>query len=351
MSRSIEELKKRKIELEHLLVSPEAISNNALCVKYAKELAEITPILKKSDDLAEINQELAQVQLILSDPKQSKDFVDLAKHELEVLEIKKKTADTELEALMAEPDPDLNKNCMVEIRAGTGGQEAGLFASDLYRMYTKYAASKGWDVELMAINTTDLGGLKEVVFSVNGHGAYKRLKYESGVHRVQRVPETEASGRIHTSAATVAVLFEPEETELSIDPKDLKIDVYRAGGHGGQHVNTTDSAVRITHLPSGLVVTCQDERSQIKNKAKAMRVLRTRLLDLMDQKKMRQQSELRKSQVGTGDRSEKIRTYNFPDRRVTDHRIGFTSHRLEEILNGSLDELTDALIHAEKDSK
>ncbi len=351
MSRSIEELKKRKAELEHLLVDPDVISNNAQCVRCAKELAEITPILKKSDDLSEVEQEIAQVRHILEDSSQSRDFQELAKHELVVLEIKKRTAQIELDALMAEPDPDLNKACMVEIRGGTGGQEASLFAADLYRMYTKYAAAKGWDVELMAISPTDLGGIKEVIFSVVGQGAYKRLKYESGVHRVQRVPETEASGRIHTSAATVAVLFEPEETELTIDPKELKIDVYRAGGHGGQHVNTTDSAVRITHLPSGLVVTCQDERSQLKNKIKAMRVLRTRLSDAMGQKKMKEQSQLRKSQVGTGDRSEKIRTYNYPDRRVTDHRIGFTSHRFEDILNGALDELMDALIKADSEKQ
>jgi len=347
MPRSIEDLKKRKVELEHLLVSPDVIANNALCVTYAKELAEITPILKKHDDLEDVNRELAEVAHILNDPSQSKEFKELAQHEWSVLEIKKRTAETELQALMAEPDPDMNKNCMVEIRAGTGGQEASLFAADLYRMYTKYAAAKGWDVELMSINPTDLGGIKEVVFSVIGAGAYKHLRYESGVHRVQRVPETEASGRIHTSAATVAVLFEPEETELVIDSKDLKIDVYRAGGHGGQHVNTTDSAVRITHLPTGLVVTCQDERSQIKNRAKAMRVLRTRLSDEMRHRRESERSELRKSQVGTGDRSEKIRTYNFPDRRVTDHRINFTSHRLEAILDGALDEVTEALLRAE----
>ncbi|MFB3919278.1 MAG: peptide chain release factor 1 [Candidatus Velamenicoccus archaeovorus] len=347
MPRSIEDLKKRKIELEQFLVSPDVVSNNTLTVKYAKELAEIAPILKKKDDLDEINGEIRDVLNILDDPNQSKEFKDLANHELAVLEIKKHNADLELKALMAEPDPDMNKNCMVEIRAGTGGQEASLFAADLYRMYTKYAAVKGWDVELMSINPTDLGGIKEVVFSVIGPGAYKHLRYESGVHRVQRVPETEASGRIHTSAATVAVLFEPEETELVIDPKDLKIDVYRAGGHGGQHVNTTDSAVRITHLPTGLVVTCQDERSQIKNRAKAMRVLRTRLSDEMRHRKESARSELRKSQVGTGDRSEKIRTYNFPDRRVTDHRINFTSHRLEAILDGALDEVTEALLRAE----
>ncbi len=347
MPRSIEDLKKRKIELEQLLVSPDVVSNNTLTVKYAKELAEIAPILKKNDDLDEINSEIRDVLNILNDPNQSKEFKDLAQHELAVLEIKKHNADLELKALMAEPDPDMNKNCMVEIRAGTGGQEASLFAADLYRMYTKYAAMKGWDVELMSISPTDLGGIKEVVFSVVGTGAYKHLKYESGVHRVQRVPQTEASGRIHTSAATVAVLFEPEETELALDPKDLKIDVYRAGGHGGQHVNTTDSAVRITHLPTGLVVTCQDERSQIKNRAKAMRVLRTRLSDEMRRRQASERSELRKSQVGTGDRSEKIRTYNFPDRRVTDHRINFTSHRLEAILDGALDELTEALLGAE----
>ncbi len=351
MPKSLDELKKRKDELEHMLADPNVIADNAQCVKYAKELAEILPILKKSDDLDEAMQEIAQVKHILSDPGSSKEFLELAKHEMVVLEIKKQTAETELAALMAEPDPDLNKNCMVEIRAGTGGQEASLFAADLYRMYTKYAANKGWDVELMSISPTDLGGIKEVVFSVSGREAYKRLKYESGVHRVQRVPTTEASGRIHTSAATVAVLFEPEETDLNIDQKDLKIDVYRSSGHGGQSVNTTDSAVRITHLPSGLVVTCQDERSQLKNKIKAMRVLRTRLLDQMVSKKQTERSELRKSQIGTGDRSEKIRTYNFPDRRVTDHRIGFTSHRLEEILEGSLDEMTDALIKEENSKR
>ncbi len=347
MPKTIEELKKRKVELEHLLADPAVLGDSALCVKYARELAEVAPILKKYDDLQEVRRQKSDLDHIFSDPFQSKDFVKLAEHEKSVLEIKEKTLAMEFNALMAEPDPDLNKNCMIEIRGGTGGQEASLFAADLYRMYTKYAASKGWDVELMSISPTDLGGIKEVIFSVSGREAYKRLKYESGVHRVQRVPQTEASGRIHTSAATVAVLFEPEETELSIDPKDLRIDVYRAGGHGGQHVNTTDSAVRITHIPTGIVVTCQDERSQLKNKIKAMRVLRTRILDGMDQKKSKEQSELRKSLVGSGDRSEKIRTYNFPDRRVTDHRIGFTSHRFEEILDGSLDELTDALIHAE----
>jgi peptide chain release factor 1 len=273
--------------------------------------------------------------------------LDLAALEIEELEKKGRHLETEIEELIRPPDPDFNRNCMVEVRAGTGGQEASLFAADLYRMYVKYAAAKGWTVEHLSVNPTDLGGIKEAVFSVRGKDAYKRLKFESGVHRVQRVPTTEASGRIHTSAATVAVLFEPEETDLAIDVKDLKIDVYRSGGHGGQHVNTTDSAVRITHLPTGLVVTCQDERSQIKNRAKAMRVLRTRLLAEMSSRQQAARSEIRKSQVGSGDRSEKIRTYNFPDRRVTDHRIGFTSHQLEAIMEGALDELTDALIKAD----
>lgn len=344
----LEGLKKRKVELEHLLSQQEVVAESALCAKYAKELSDISPIVRVFDDLNDIEQQIAELGHILKDNTHAKDFLELAQAEIQELEKKNKRLQGQLEELTKAPDPDLNKNCMVEIRGGTGGQEASLFAADLYRMYTKYAANKNWQVELMSVSPTDLGGIKEAVFAVHGRDAYKRLKFESGVHRVQRVPTTEASGRIHTSAATVAVLFEPEETDLEIDSKDLKIDVYRAGGHGGQHVNTTDSAVRITHLPTGLVVTCQDERSQIKNKAKAMRVLRTRLLDEKIRQRQAERSEMRKSQVGSGDRSEKIRTYNFPDRRVTDHRIGFTSHRLEDILNGSLDEMTDALLKADE---
>ena len=334
--------------MEHLLSDHAVVADSAQCAKYARELSEITPAVKKYAQLKDIEKQTLELKHLLSDKSHAKDFLELAAAEFEDLKKKSAQLSAELEEMLKAPDPDLNRLCMVEIRAGTGGQEAGLFAADLYRMYTKYAAAKGWGVELMSISPTDLGGIKEVVFSVRGKDAYKRLKYESGVHRVQRVPTTEASGRIHTSAATVAVLFEPEETDLVIDPKDLKIDVYRSSGHGGQSVNTTDSAVRITHLPTGLVVTCQDERSQLKNKIKAMRVLRTRLSDQIQTKRQSERSELRKSQVGTGDRSEKIRTYNFPDRRITDHRIGFTSHRLEEVLEGALDELTEALIKAEK---
>jgi peptide chain release factor 1 len=345
-----DQIKKRHDELHELLADNAVAQDTSLCAKYAKELSDLSPVVKKYDALKDVQKQIRELEHILTDKSHAKDFLEMAAHEVDDLKGKAARLESDLEELTRPPDPDLNRNCMVEIRGGTGGQEASLFAADLYRMYTKYAASKNWDVELMSINPTDLGGIKEVVFSVRGRQAYKRLKYESGVHRVQRVPTTEASGRIHTSAATVAVLFEPEETELVINPNDLKIDVYRSGGCGGQHVNTTDSAVRITHVPTGLVVTCQDERSQLKNKIKAMRVLRTRLSDGMLARRASERSEIRKTLVGSGDRSEKIRTYNYPDRRVTDHRIGFTSHRFEEILNGSLDELTDALLNADKET-
>jgi len=347
MISNYDDLKKRYDELQQLLGDGVVAADASRCATYAKELSEITPVVKAYEALNGAREQIGELRHILSDPSHSKDFLELAQAEIKTLEGTCRRLEQELEELTREPDPDLDKNCIVEVRAGTGGQEAGLFAGDLYRMYTKYAAAKGWSVELMDISQTPLGGLKEVIFSVKGKDAYKRLKFESGVHRVQRVPETEASGRIHTSAATVAVLFEPQETDLEIDPKDLKIDVYRSGGHGGQHVNTTDSAVRITHNPTGIVVTCQDERSQIKNRAKAMRVLRARLLDRLETERQSERSQMRRSQVGSGDRSEKIRTYNFPDRRVSDHRIGFTTHRLEEVLNGSLDELIDALLQAE----
>jgi peptide chain release factor 1 len=234
-----------------------------------------------------------------------------------------------------------------EVRAGTGGLEASIFAGDLYRMYAQYAATKGWKVELLSSHPSELNGFKEVVFSICGKGAYAHLRFESGVHRVQRVPHTEASGRIHTSAATVAVMVEPEEVEIAIDPKDLRIDVFRSSGKGGQGVNTADSAVRITHLPTGIVVSCQDERSQLKNKNKGMRVLRARLLDKREQEEAAKTSQMRKSQVGSGDRSEKIRTYNFPDHRVTDHRIGLTIHQLDKIMDGDLDPLTEELMKAD----
>lgn len=241
-----------------------------------------------------------------------------------------------------------DKNVIVEIRAGTGGQEASLWTSDLYRMYTKYAQKCNWIVEMLASHPTELGGFKEIIFSVRGKQAYQCLKWESGVHRVQRIPATETQGRIHTSTATVAVLVEPETTEFQINPKDLRIDVFRSSGHGGQSVNTTDSAVRITHLPTGIVVSCQDERSQLKNKNKALRVLNARLMDSLQQEQRKKISQDRKSQVGTGERSEKIRTYNFPDHRLTDHRIGLTLHKLESILDGNLDDIFEALSKQQK---
>jgi peptide chain release factor 1 len=275
--------------------------------------------------------------------------VELAKGELQDLKAKLIDFDKKIKNALIVEDKDARKDIIVEIRQGTGGLEAALFAADLYRMYTRYAAQKGWTVEEMSAHPTEVGGFKEIIFSVQGKGAYPHLKFESGVHRVQRVPTTESQGRIHTSTATVAVLIEAEEVDLVIEPKDLKIDTYRSSSAGGQNVQKTDSAVRITHLPSGMVVTCQDERSQLKNKSKAMRILRTRLLDVKKQEEFKKASEARRSQIGTGDRSEKIRTYNFPDRRVTDHRINFTSHRLEAILEGDMDELSDALIKASEE--
>jgi peptide chain release factor 1 len=253
--------------------------------------------------------------------------------------------------LLLPKDPNDEKNVIVEIRAGTGGEEAALFAGDLFRMYNRYAEKRGWKAEIIDSNPTELGGFKEVVFEINGNGAYSRLKYESGVHRVQRVPTTEAGGRIHTSAATVAVLPEAQEIDIDINPNDLRIDIFRASGHGGQGVNTTDSAVRITHIPTGMVVTCQDERSQLKNKEKAMKVLRARLMEKAQMEQNQKIAQDRRSQVGSGDRSERIRTYNFPQGRITDHRIGLTIHQLTSVLEGELDEIIDALIAEDQAKK
>ena len=346
----LEKFEQRYVELEHQLADINVINDQAQYQKLAKELSDISEFVHKFRELKRVQKQESDLQKMINEPHDS-DFLELAKNELAELQDKKNNIEKEIESLFKSQEgegKDFNRDVIIEIRAGTGGREAAIFAGDLYRMYAKYGAKNNWKIELMSSNPTELNGFKEVVFSVRGKGVYGRLKYESGVHRVQRVPETEASGRIHTSAATVAVLVEPEEVELSVEPKDLKIDTYRASGRGGQHVNVTDSAIRITHLPTGLVVTCQDERSQIKNKAKAMRVLRARLLDKISQDQVAQQSQIRKSQVGSGDRSEKIRTYNFPDRRITDHRIGYTAHNLENALEGDLDDLTSALIEADK---
>jgi peptide chain release factor 1 len=273
-----------------------------------------------------------------------KEMREIAEEELKILEERKIILENELKTLLIPKDPYDEKNVIVEIRGGAGGEESALFAGTLFRMYTRYAERNKWKIEMMTTNATDIGGFKEVSFMIRGKGVYSRLKYESGVHRVQRVPETEASGRIHTSTSTVAVLPEAEDVEIEVNANDLKIDVYRSSGNGGQSVNTTDSAVRITHLPTGLVVTCQDEKSQLKNKDKAMKVLRARLFDIELEKARSERAEERKSQVGTGDRSERIRTYNFPQGRVTDHRIGMTLFKLEAFLDGDIDEMLDGLI-------
>jgi peptide chain release factor 1 len=332
-------------ELETFLASPEVFADKEQYNKYAKELSGLKESVSLFREYKKISKEIQDLRAVLKE-KHDKEFIELAKKELQDLELKMAGLEQRLKELLTGEDEDAGRDIIVEIRQGTGGDEAGLFAADLYRMYTKYAANKGWTVEPMSVSSNEAKGFKEVIFSVKGKDAYKRFKFESGVHRVQRVPTTEAQGRIHTSTATVAVLVEPEAVDLIIEPKDIRIDTYRSSGPGGQHMQKTDSAVRITHIPTGVVVACQDERSQMKNKNKAMRILRAKLLDMKRQEESRKISQERKTQIGSGDRSEKIRTYNFPDRRVTDHRINFTSHKLEAILEGNLDEFSDALLKA-----
>jgi peptide chain release factor 1 len=348
MINKLEKLEARYEELEQLLISPKVISNREESSKIAKELSAIKEPVALFREYKRILKESSDLENVLKE-KHDPEFIDLAKKELKELKTKEIEIEDKIKLVLTEEDKDVNRDIIVEIRQGTGGDEAGLFAADLYRMYTKYAASKGWKVELMSLSSNESKGVKEVSFSVRGKDVYKRLKFESGVHRVQRVPTTESQGRIHTSTATVAVLVEPEEVDLTIDPQDLRIDTYRSSGPGGQHMQKTDSAVRITHIPSQIVVACQDERSQLKNKVKAMRVLRAKLLDAREKAESKRLSQERKIQIGSGDRSEKIRTYNFPDRRVTDHRINFTTHALEAVLEGGFDEISDALIKASKE--
>lgn len=348
MFENLKDKRDRYIELQKLISDPKVIQNNTLYQKYAKELSGLTTIAARYEEYAKVSTELEQIEKELQDKNHDEEYLELAEREREDLKVRLSQIVVDLEGMLFEEDDDTTRDIIMEIRAGTGGIEAGLFTANLFRMYSKYAARKGWKIEAISLNLTEKGGYKEAIFSVSGRNVYGNMKFESGTHRVQRVPETEASGRIHTSAATVAVMPEAEEVEVDINPKDLRIDVFRAGGRGGQHVNVTDSAVRITHIPSGLIVSCQDERSQHKNKSKAMRVLRARLLDKYKQDQHQKRADDRKKQVGTGDRSEKIRTYNFPDRRVTDHRIGLTLHKLESILEGDLDEIINALKQEEK---
>ena len=328
-------------DLAQKVSDPAVIGNQPVWQKYVKEMGEMEPIVKKYKEYRETKDGIAEAKEMLDDGDE--EMRELAKMELSELEEKLPAMEEELKVLLLPKDPNDEKNVILEIRAGTGGDEAALFGADLLRMYTRYAERNRWKTELIEVNDTTIGGIKEAVLLIKGKGAYSRLKFESGAHRVQRVPETESSGRIHTSAATVAVLPEVDDVEIDLDPNDVRVDVYRASGNGGQCVNTTDSAVRLTHEPTGLVVTCQDEKSQIKNKDKAFKVLKARLYDLEMQKQQAEIAGQRKSQVGTGDRSERIRTYNFPQGRVSEHRIGLTLYKLEQILDGDLDEIIDGL--------
>ena len=336
-------------ELAEKVSDPDVINNQPVWQKYIKEMGEMEPIVKAYKAYKKAKSDLDGAKEMLEEGDE--EMRELAKMEISELEEKIEAQEEELKVLLLPKDPNDEKNVILEIRAGTGGEEAALFGADLLRMYTRYAERNRWKTELMDINETGIGGIKEAVVLIKGKGAYSRLKYESGAHRVQRVPETESSGRVHTSAATVAVLPEVDDVEVELNPNDVRVDVYRASGNGGQCVNTTDSAVRRTHEPTGLVVTCQDEKSQIKNKEKAFKVLKARLYDLEMQKQQDEIAGQRKSQVGSGDRSERIRTYNFPQGRVSDHRIGLTIYKLDAFLDGDIDEIVDELITSDQAEK
>ncbi len=338
----LKDIEEKFEQISRQMADPVIAADHEKYTALAREYSELEVIVKKYRELREVLSRIEDTRELINEADDD-EFRELAKEELTELEKQEITLTEELQRLLVPPDPNDNKNIIMEIRAGTGGNEAAIFAGDLYRMYIKYCEKQGWKTEVLSANTGEQGGFKEIIFSIIGKGAYGRLKYESGVHRVQRVPETESQGRIHTSAASVAVLPEVDDVEVEINPNDIRIDVFRASGHGGQHVNTTDSAVRIVHLPTGITVSCQDEKSQLKNKNKAMKVLKARLYDLELRKQQEELSSQRRNMIRSGDRSEKIRTYNFPQGRVTDHRINLTLYRLEEIMEGDLDMLIDQI--------
>ncbi len=351
MFETIDVFEKRYEELNQKLYDPSVLANQALYTELMKEHKNITPIVEKYREYKGACQTMQDTRELLEEGGLDKELKEMADEEFQQAKADIERCSEELKILLLPRDPNDDRNVIVEIRGGAGGEEAALFSGVLYRMYSMYAEARGWKTEILNLNETELGGFKEVSFMITGDGAYSRLKYESGVHRVQRVPETETQGRIHTSTATVAVLPEADEVEVEINPKDLQIDTFRSSGAGGQHINKTSSAIRITHIPTGTVVECQDERSQYKNKDKAMKVLRSRLYEAKLKEHDDAIASNRKSQVGTGDRSERIRTYNYPQGRLTDHRIGLTLYRLDDMLNGSLDEVIDALITADRAEK
>ena len=343
MFEQLADIGERLALLERQLADPELLARQDQYRAVVQEHAEIAKLADLYGQYTKVLEQIAENRALAQSDDEDPELAALAREELDTLAERQTALEQAIRIQLLPKDPNDGKNIFLEIRAGTGGEEAALFVADLFRMYSRYAESRGWRVEVMSANATGIGGYKEIIAMVSGEGVYSRLKYESGAHRVQRVPDTEAQGRIHTSAVTVAIIPEADEVELHIDPAELKIDVYRAQGAGGQHVNTTDSAVRITHLPTGLVVTCQDERSQHKNRAKAMQVLRARLLDRLEREQSERIAEDRKGQVGSGDRSERIRTYNFPQGRVTDHRVNLTLYRLDQVMAGELDDVLEPL--------
>ncbi len=352
MFEKLKALEERYEEINNKLMEPDVINDQPLYTSLMKEYKNITPIIEKFKEYKRAKESFDEAVELLNAGGLENDFKEMVQMQYDESKEKKEALTDELKILLLPKDPNDDKNVIVEIRGGAGGEEASLFANSLYRMYTMYAESKGWNIEVINANETELGGYKEISFTIQGEGAYSRLKYESGVHRVQRVPETESQGRVHTSTVTVAVLPEADDVEFEInEATDLKIDVFRASGAGGQHINKTESAVRITYLPTGLVVECQDERSQHKNKEKAMKVLRSKLYEEQQRAQENEIAAVRRSQVGTGDRSERIRTYNYPEGRVSEHRIGLTIYRLEQFLNGNMDEVIDALATADQAAK